>query len=354
MKKEHLKYLLFAFIALLCNVTTYAHDFELDGIFFNINGDEAAVTFKGESSRDYSNEYYGDVVIPSSVTYEGKTYKVTEIERYAFDLNYKINSIVIPNSITTIGELAFQKCSGLTSVTIPNSVTYLDGYIFAFCDNLVEATLPNNLSHLGMFTFQDCPSLKSITIPDCVTEIVWGMFYGCKKLENVYIPKSVKSIDKYAFNSCETLKTIHIPDSVESIGVFSFFRCKELTSIYLSTPTPPATEEDAFSSYTYTNATLYVPKGTLEAYKFANVWKKFYNIEEFEPTSIKDTEEETPAIAITSAGIRLTAAEGKAVTVYTATGALIDKADSYAGEEIALEKGVYIIKIGNRSIKIKL
>ena len=97
-----------------------------------------------------------------------------------------------------------------------------------------------------------------------------------------------------------------------------------------------------------------MPKGTLEAYKFANVWKKFYNIEEFEPTSIKDTEEETPAAAITSAGIRLTAAEGKPVTVYTAAGALIDKDDSYSGEEIALEKGIYIIKIGNRSIKIKL
>ena len=83
-------------------------------------------------------------------------------------------------------------------------------------------------------------------------------------------------------------------------------------------------------------------------------WKDFKNIVEFDPTAIEDIAENAPAFEITGGGIQLTAAEGKAVDVYTAAGALVEKINSYAGEEITLVKGVYIVSVGGKAVKVKL
>ena len=101
--------------------------------------------------------------------------------------------------------------------------------------------------------------------------------------------------------------------------------------------------------------TLYIPQGSLEAYKAANGWKEFKSIVEFDATAIEDIEDDAPTFKVTTGGIQFTAAaEGKAVAVYTASGALVEKIDSYAGEEIALDKGVYIVRMGNKAVKVKL
>ena len=100
---------------------------------------------------------------------------------------------------------------------------------------------------------------------------------------------------------------------------------------------------------------LYVPQGSLDAYKAASGWKEFKNIVEFDPTGIEDvTEEVAPAFEITAGGIKFIDAEGKAVAVYSTAGALVEKIDSYAGEEIALDKGVYIVRVGDKAVKVKL
>ena len=103
------------------------------------------------------------------------------------------------------------------------------------------------------------------------------------------------------------------------------------------------------------NIVLYVPKGTLSIYQTANQWGNLQNIVEFDPTGIEDvTEEDAPAFEITAGGIQFTDAEGKTVAVYTTAGALVEKIDSYAGEEITLDKGVYVLRIGNKTIKVRL
>ena len=84
MKNNYLKKLLPALTMLLCSVVANAHYFEVDGIFYNINGNEVSVTYKGDNYSSYKNEYSGDVVIPETVTYNGKTYSVTSIGDYAF------------------------------------------------------------------------------------------------------------------------------------------------------------------------------------------------------------------------------------------------------------------------------
>ena len=114
-----------AAVLLLSAATASAHDFEVDGIYYNKNSDgtSVSVTFKGSSYYDYSYEYSGAVTIPASVTYYGRTYSVTSIGNAAFYDCSGLTSVVIPNSVKSIGDYAFYNCSGLTSVSIGNSVT---------------------------------------------------------------------------------------------------------------------------------------------------------------------------------------------------------------------------------------
>ncbi|MGM9835867.1 MAG: leucine-rich repeat protein [Muribaculaceae bacterium] len=81
------------------------------------------MTYRGNSYYEYSDEYSGNVVIPSSVTYSGNTYYVTSIGKFAFSYCSGLTSISIPNSVTSIGDYAFYNCYGLTSISIPNCVT---------------------------------------------------------------------------------------------------------------------------------------------------------------------------------------------------------------------------------------
>ena len=112
-----------------------AHDFEVDGVYYNITCDqEVEVTYFGDSYDSFDDEYEGNVVIPSSVNYNGITYSVTSIGNYAFRLCTSLTSIEIPNSVTSIGDSAFNSCTGLTSIEIPNSVTSIGDDAFSWCD----------------------------------------------------------------------------------------------------------------------------------------------------------------------------------------------------------------------------
>lgn len=141
-------------LALLQAATAFAHDFEVDGIYYNIiNSNEAEVTYQGTYDSQYSNEYSGSVTIPATVTYGGTTYSVTAIGEYAFRGCSSLTSIDIPNSVTTIDMWAFSYCTGLTSVTIPNSVTNIGEMAFTGCSGLTSLTIPNSVTSIGEIAF---------------------------------------------------------------------------------------------------------------------------------------------------------------------------------------------------------
>lgn len=100
--------------------------------------------------------------------------------------------------------------------------------------------------------------------------------------------------------------------------------------------------------------TLYVPLGSLSAYQTADVWKNFWDIQEFDVTGIDDVNTNDIAIAVTANGIALSDADGKVVAIYSANGALVEKIETYTGEEIVLDKGVYVVCVGNKTIKVRL
>ncbi|MGN0620725.1 MAG: leucine-rich repeat protein, partial [Porcipelethomonas sp.] len=141
---------------------------------------------------------------------------------------------VIPDSITSIGYMAFEKCTSLESINIPDGVTSIGSYAFYYCTNLANVTIGNGVTNIGDDAFKYCTSLVSITIPDSVTSIGYEAFYGCSSLESVIIGNGLTSIDEMAFIFCESLASIMIPDSVTNIGDDAFYRCTSLESINVS------------------------------------------------------------------------------------------------------------------------
>ena len=276
-------------LALLLPSTAAAYDFEVDGIYYKINGNEVKVTYQREFPGLY-NDYPGTVVIPATVTYNGTTYSVTAIGDGAFCYCSGLTNIVIPNSVSSIGSNAFSGCEGLTSIDIPNSVTAIGDHAFDDTawynnqpDGLVYAgkvaykykgTMPSGTNMtfkegtLGIadYAFEGCEGLTSIVIPNSVADIGTGAFAGCTSLtsivvesgnpkydsrnncngiiettynelivgcKNTIIPNSVTYIGDWAFSGCTGLTSIVIPNSVTDIWESAFEGCTGLTSIVI-------------------------------------------------------------------------------------------------------------------------
>ena len=237
MKQTKLFLLLTALLSMV-GANGFAHDIEVandDGVTIYYkwanNKTELAVSYRGISYYNYSDEYEGSVVIPKSVTYNGKAYSVTSIGTSAFSGCSGLTSVTIPNSVTSIGYSAFSDCSGLTSMTIPNSVTSIVGGAFYRCSGLTSITIPNSVTEIGVNAFYGCSGLTSITIPNSVTSIGEAAFSGCSSLTSIAIPNSVTSINSYVFSGCSGLTSVTIPNSVTSIGGGAFQNCSGLTSI---------------------------------------------------------------------------------------------------------------------------
>ena len=227
-------FILTAFFALLSSsIPSLAYDCKVDGIYYDLNNEDktASVTYMGLYSSNNKDAYVGNIIIPESTTYNGTTYSVTSIGKYAFQNCSGLTSVTIPNSVTSIGEYAFYNCSGLTSVTIPNSVTSIGYNAFADCSGLTSVTIPNSVTSIGSSAFSSCSKLTSVTIPNSVTSIGRFTFERCSGLTSVTIPNSVTSIGEFAFSHCSGLTSVTIPNSVTSIGKYAFHNCSGLTSV---------------------------------------------------------------------------------------------------------------------------
>ncbi len=162
-----------------------------------------------------------------------------EIYEYAFYDCTNLTSIIIPDSVTSIGEDAFYNCSSLTSVTIGDGVTSIGEDAFYFCSSLTSITIPDSVTSIGSCAFYFCSSLTSITIPDGVRTIGEWTFYYCTSLTSIMIPDSVRTIGERAFQNCSSLTSVTIPDSVRTIGNYAFWYCSNLT-IYAEASSKPS------------------------------------------------------------------------------------------------------------------
>ena len=208
----------------------------------------------------------------------------------------EITNLVIPNSVTSIGDYAFEYCSGLTSVTIPNSVTSIGFYAFQDCSGLTSVHISDleawckiffgnsssNPLYYSHHLYMNSSEITNLVIPNSVTSIGNYAFYGCISLSSVTIPNSVTSIGNYAFYGCSGLTTITIGSGVKRISDRAFAYCPELTVVTCLAENVPNTSSsydyDAFDGSLIEYATLHVPAASIDLYKAAEPWKDFKEI----------------------------------------------------------------------------
>ena len=189
----------------------------------------------------------GELIIPNSVTSLGDYAfynckgltsatignSVTRIGDSAFSNCSSLISVTIGDSVTSIGNRAFSSCSNLTSIVIPDSVTSIESYAFAFCSSLTSISMPDSVTVVGEWSFYYCTSLRDITIPNNVTSIGNCAFANCTSLTSITIPDNVTSIAPGVFSGCSNLTSITIPDGITSIREATFFGCSSLTTVII-------------------------------------------------------------------------------------------------------------------------
>ncbi len=170
-----------------------------------------------------------------------------------------VTELVIPNTVTEIKDHAFHNCESLTSVVIPDSVTSIGWSAFNSCDSLKSVVIPDSVTSIRPYAFEDCTALTSVEIGDSVTSIGNYAFAYCDSLTSIEIPDSVTSIGEGAFSSCDSLTSVVIGDSVTSIGYRAFYNCSSLNIVYYKGTASDWSKISIHSSNntTLTNATRY-------------------------------------------------------------------------------------------------
>ena len=185
-------------------------------LYFNINNNEAEVTFKSYNYPNYGSLITNTLIIPDSILYEGGKYPVTAIGYQAFAYA-EMDSVVIPNTVRSIGMWAFSPCHNLRNVFIPNSVTEILQGAFGGCHNIVSVRLPDSITSIASQTFDADTSLVSVVIPDAVTTIGSAAFSQCYSLRSVTFGRSLVSIGQGAFSHGGHLDTLIFRSDVAPI-----------------------------------------------------------------------------------------------------------------------------------------
>jgi hypothetical protein len=257
--------------------------------------------------------------IPSSVTTIGRyafygcgfkelpqMSNVKTIDDFGFSSCFELETIIIPDCVESIGEESFSR-SKVTKIVIPKNIK-VGKYAFSQSVKLVSVSLPDDLEEISVGMFKDAEALASITIPTGVKSIEEYAFYRCVNLTEIVIPNSVSTIGEDAFAGCRSIQTVHIGSGVAKIFQYAFSSCSALSAVYTSNPTPPGLNyrrwdsgyeaqsgSGSFENKHYSSVDVYVPTGTLDAYKNDPYWKNFFYFNEYDfpSTSVESVKKDS-------------------------------------------------------------
>ncbi|MBQ6578765.1 MAG: leucine-rich repeat domain-containing protein [Bacteroidales bacterium] len=223
----------------------------------------------------------GSVTIPSTVSYDGDNFVVSQIGKNAFRNCTAITSVTLPRTISIIEESAFAGCTALQTINTPQPLSEIGDYAFEGCSSLKAFSLEASLSALGKGCFKGCSSLKIKTFPDSFSAIPDEAFYGCASLEEIILPSTIMKIGKDAFGGCVSVKEIYLDRSVQSIGSKAFAGCINVESMTCLTATPPQCSADTFDGIS-DDIPVRVMESSVNNYINAPGWNKFkYYIGEY-------------------------------------------------------------------------
>ena len=206
---------------------------------YTVNGGNATITdFLGPVASTSTGSY--DITIPEKLD----DHPVTGLGESSFSGTYspdhpknntllsfcnQIQSVTIPESVTSIGKSAFEDCSNLDSLTIKGVATSIGAYAFGSCTSLTSLSLVGSFQTIGDYAFVSC-GMTSLTIDATITSIEKYAF-SSRSLTSLSLTGNVQKIGDYAFYSCSSLKTVTLPKSLTSIGAYAFDSCTSLDSI---------------------------------------------------------------------------------------------------------------------------
>ena len=206
---------------------------------YTVNDSNATITkFLGPDDSASTVSY--DIEIPEmlggfTVTGLGRrSFSTNDHYSPLYPLKSKIQSVTIPQSVTSIGDSAFAGCHNLNSLTINDAATSIESWAFAECPLNTTLSLGKNIKTIGDYAFYDCRDLTSVTIPQSVTSIGAHAFGSCISLTTLSLGENIKTIGDYAFNDCWVLSSVTIPQSVTSIGAHAFDNCRILDSLTIN------------------------------------------------------------------------------------------------------------------------
>jgi len=290
----------------------------IDGIYYELYSNTHLGKVTGAKKS-------GDIVIPATVSYLNETYDITAIKENAFN-GFKnigtvtiqgnnlleigpsafaassITSIAMPNSVTTLGRKAFSSCEKLTSVQLSSGLTEIPEMAFHECTSLSSLTIPEGVTTLGNNALMKCNSLKSIQLPSTLTTMNQAAIMGCPMLTSIELPKSLRTIGVNTFSYCG-FTYLNIPEGVTTIGQSVGDYCEKLVAVSVpstakvidgmlfdassvvrlySRATKPveASDETFYTPSLNSKTVLYVPKGTVSAYRDTAPWLFFNTIKE--------------------------------------------------------------------------
>lgn len=292
-------------------INASAHDFEVSmnsGNVYYVNVLDtllrtAELTFSGEYSRPDRIKAQGVVAVPEKVSYNGKDYRIVKIGVKAFCAGDKIESVILPSSVKTISEFAFEGCTSLKSIVFPGSQVKIGEGAFWNCTKIDDITFGSDWTEVDFEDFKWSTALKDVKIPAKVRKIshlrviksleninidaknsafasVDGVLYSGNKSilytcpvahkTDVIVPEGTKSILRGAFLECKLVEAVELPSSIEEISFTDFAPLASLKSLTMKCAEPLMTAKlngkEVFALKLAPTARLYVPKASVKVY----------------------------------------------------------------------------------------